>query len=80
MVALQQSILEGAIAVLKPSGRMVYSTCSIEEEEGRLQTANFLRRHPEFRLAEEHQLFPSPDHDGAYAALLIRSAPAPVKP
>lgn len=80
LVALQQSILEGAIAVLKPSGRMVYSTCSIEEEEGRLQTANFLRRHPEFRLAEEHQLFPSPDHDGAYAALLIRSAPAPEKP
>src|SRR5690606_247251 len=33
LVALQRSILANALPCLKPGGRLVYSTCSIEREE-----------------------------------------------
>jgi len=35
---------------LKPGGRMVYSVCSIEPEEGEEQLAAFLKAHPEAEL------------------------------
>ncbi len=72
LVDLQASILAGAAALIKPGGRLVYSSCSIESEENSGQLRAFIARHPEFELADEHQLMPSPDHDGAYAALLRR--------
>ena len=56
---------------VKPGGRLVYSTCSIEREENQAQVSAFLERHPEYALAEERLLLPTEDHDGAYAALLI---------
>ena len=33
---------------------------------------NFLKQHPDFTLKTEKQLYPSLEHDGAYAALLVR--------
>ncbi len=49
----QGEILDDAAAMLKVSGRLVYSTCTFspEENEGSLQ--RFLDRHPEFRIEEE---------------------------
>ncbi len=73
LLALQRSLLEGASRWLKPGGRMVYSTCSLEREENEEQVAGWLSNHPEFGLAQERRLFP-PDSqtDGAYAARLNR--------
>jgi len=40
-------MLDRACAMLKPGGRLVYSTCSIEPEEGEAQIAALLRRNPD---------------------------------
>lgn len=69
---LQQQILEQAIPLLKAKGRIVYSTCSINEMENHRQIERFLQTHPEFSLVEERQILPSENHDGGYAALLIK--------
>ncbi|MCK5804137.1 MAG: RsmB/NOP family class I SAM-dependent RNA methyltransferase, partial [Lentisphaeria bacterium] len=73
LVALQREILEGACAVVRHGGRLVYSTCSIEPEENGDQIQQFLKTHPEFRLVREQLLLPCDLHDGAYAALLERN-------
>jgi 16S rRNA (cytosine967-C5)-methyltransferase len=45
---LQTRLLDKAADLLKPGGRLVYCTCSLEAEEGEQQAAGFLARHPEF--------------------------------
>ncbi len=73
LVCLQRAILEGAAPLLRPGGRLAYSTCSIEPEEDGDQVRRFLERHPEFRLESERLLLPETRHDGAYAAVLRRA-------
>ena len=46
--ARQQEILDHAAAMLRPGGRMVYSTCTFSPEEDEEGLASFLERHPEF--------------------------------
>lgn len=70
LVGLQAQILRGAAPLLRPGGRLVYSTCSIEPEENGEQVRAFLRDHPAFTLVTEKLLLPAPGNDGAYAALL----------
>ena len=48
LAALQQHLLEIAAALVKPGGRLVYVTCSLLDEEGAGQAADFLARHPEW--------------------------------
>lgn len=48
LARIQAGILEGAARLLKPGGRMVFCTCSLEPEEGPDQIDAFLARHPEF--------------------------------
>ena len=77
LVGLQRSILDNAAKFVRPGGRLVYSTCSLEPEENAMQTAAFLSRHPDFALGGERELLPSEDgSDGAYAALLRREGGA----
>ena len=46
----QQEILDNAAEMLKPGGRMVYSTCTFAPEEDEDGIAAFLERHPEFSV------------------------------
>jgi 16S rRNA (cytosine967-C5)-methyltransferase len=46
--ARQTQLLEFATTVLKESGTIVYSTCSVEPEENEHVVNSFLSRHPEF--------------------------------
>jgi 16S rRNA (cytosine967-C5)-methyltransferase len=46
----QQRLLDAAAACVKPGGRLVYSVCSLEAEEGEIQAQAFLKRHPDFQL------------------------------
>lgn len=46
----QQEILDNAARMLKPGGRMVYSTCTFSPEEDEDGIAAFLERHPEFSV------------------------------
>ncbi|WP_281351447.1 16S rRNA (cytosine(967)-C(5))-methyltransferase RsmB [Microvirga arsenatis] len=47
--ALQGRLLDKAADLLRPGGRLVYCTCSLEAEEGERQAEGFLARHPEFQ-------------------------------
>ena len=67
---IQSRILHKASQALKPNGRLVYSTCSIEPEENDLQIQNFLSAHQDFTLVKKQLILPDADHDGAFAALL----------
>lgn len=48
MAALQAELLDRAAGWLKPDGRLVYATCSLEKAEGENQVAAFLERHPDW--------------------------------
>ena len=45
----QAEILRSAAKLLKPGGRLVYSTCTFAPEEDELAVAEFLENHPDFR-------------------------------
>jgi 16S rRNA (cytosine967-C5)-methyltransferase len=44
----QAAILDRAVGLLKPQGRIAYVTCSVLDEENGAQIRGFLARHPEF--------------------------------
>ncbi len=69
----QRKILDGASSLVKPRGRIVYSTCSIENEENAMQIKKFVSENKDFILKEEKQILPSENNDGAYVALLSRT-------
>jgi 16S rRNA (cytosine967-C5)-methyltransferase len=71
----QRSLLDKAATLVKPTGRICYSTCSIQRAENTDVVRAFLNTHPQFELTDEELTLPSPDpfdHDGAYVALLTR--------
>lgn len=53
----QQEILDQAARMLRPQGRMVYSTCTFAPEEDEGTVCAFLERHPEFYI-EEARAYP----------------------
>ncbi|MBR1982912.1 MAG: methyltransferase domain-containing protein [Akkermansia sp.] len=74
LAALQLQILEQACAAVRPGGRLVYSTCSIDREEDRAVVDAFLSTHKNFVFVREYLALPHREQaDGAYAALLQRA-------
>ena len=49
LLALQSALLDRALALLRPGGRMVYCTCSLLPEESEAQVTAALARHPGLR-------------------------------
>ena len=70
--SLQLKLLAAAAKHLFPTGRIVYSTCSIEPEENADIVTAFLAGHPEFQLKEVREFIPGQPSDGGYQALLVR--------
>ncbi len=48
MAARQSAMLANAVHLVRPGGTLVYSTCSLEPEEGQDQIEAFLQVHPDF--------------------------------
>ncbi|GLK42609.1 MULTISPECIES: RsmB/NOP family class I SAM-dependent RNA methyltransferase [Novosphingobium] len=48
-VAIQSRLLDIAATLVKPSGRLVFVTCSLLDAEGADQAEGFLTRHPDWR-------------------------------
>jgi len=69
----QLQILANALPCLRPGGRIVYSTCSIEDSENRELVRDFLAEHEELKLVNDRRILPFEHHtDGAYAARIER--------
>lgn len=45
LAALQSTMLDRAVSWLKPGGKLIYATCSLEPHEGEAQISAFLERH-----------------------------------
>ena len=74
LVETQFRILHGASALVRPGGRLVYSTCSIEPEENEQLIKRWLADRYEFRFVRQRLLLPAEEKtDGAYAALIARA-------
>ncbi|GJD50368.1 Ribosomal RNA small subunit methyltransferase B [Methylobacterium crusticola] len=65
LAALQARLLDKAARLVRPGGRLVYCTCSLEPEEGEAQAAAFLARTPGFA-----RLPVAPDEVGGDAAFV----------
>ncbi|MBJ7376772.1 RsmB/NOP family class I SAM-dependent RNA methyltransferase, partial [Sphingobium sp.] len=50
LAELQSALLARAANWLKPGGRIIYATCSLERAEGEEQVERFLAAHPDFAL------------------------------
>ena len=71
LLATQSAILDTAAAHLKPGGRLVYSTCTIDPSENEEQVRAFVGRHPEFRVVTPEVAFPSGMTVGDWGALSV---------
>ncbi len=71
----QDEILDAAADMLKPGGRLVYSTCTFSREEDEDRIERFIIRHPEYRLIKQEKLLPHEvKGEGQYAACLVRDS------
>ena len=52
----QKEILDNAAAMLRPDGRLVYSTCTFSPEENERMVIDFLNSHPEFSIEKTDAL------------------------
>ncbi|MBN1269838.1 MAG: 16S rRNA (cytosine(967)-C(5))-methyltransferase RsmB [Kiritimatiellae bacterium] len=70
----QAGILDNAAALVRPGGRIVYSTCSLEPEENSELVSSWAASRPGFRVGTTTQLLPPvSETDGAFAAVLEKS-------
>ena len=69
----QKRILSRAADAVKPGGRLVYSTCSVEREENEDVIAEFLARDDRFRVVDSLRTWPHRQgSDGFFMAVLHR--------
>jgi 16S rRNA (cytosine967-C5)-methyltransferase len=73
---VQSSLLERAAPVVRPGGRLIWSTCSLEPGENEQCVARFLASHGGWKLDEEQFARPASSGsdgpvDGGYAARLL---------
>lgn len=72
IAALQQKILSVVWQYVKPGGKLIYSTCTLTEEENEKNTAWFLEQFP-FHKEKEKTLIPGiQETDGFYMVVLRR--------
>jgi 16S rRNA (cytosine967-C5)-methyltransferase len=74
MQSLQSRIVKATSQLLRPGGRLVYSTCSIEPEENERVVTSIDREIPQLHFAEAKSSIPIRDRvDGAFAALFVKA-------
>jgi 16S rRNA (cytosine967-C5)-methyltransferase len=78
-LAEQRAVLDQAVPLVKPGGRLIYITCSVLPPENRDQVDAFIARHPEFTLVPWTELWeqaafsaaPPQSADGSAETLLM---------
>ncbi|MEK7992957.1 MAG: methyltransferase domain-containing protein, partial [Planctomycetota bacterium] len=75
LLKIQAELLGMAALMLKPHGKICYSTCSIQKAENSELVRDFLKENRTFEIESEDLTLPSAeslDHDGGYAAILVK--------
>jgi len=70
LAKLQVGLVRRALPMVKPGGRLVYSTCSLEAEENEQVLAAVLGAHPELEGEVAFRAWPGREQDGGFAAVL----------
>ncbi|MDU4694704.1 MAG: RsmB/NOP family class I SAM-dependent RNA methyltransferase [Paenibacillus sp.] len=71
--ARQWDILQDAVTMLKPGGRLAYSTCTFNRRENEDTIARLLATYPFLRLIAEKRIWPQREQgEGHYVALIER--------
>ena len=71
----QSELLKTATKMIKPQGKICYSTCSIQRAENSELVTQFLQENSQLELESEKLTLPSAegfDHDGGYAAIIAK--------
>lgn len=71
----QDRILDCAARMLRPGGRLVYSTCTFAPEENEGSVNRFLERHGEFRILSMEEKIPGLDGSRGMAECVENPAP-----
>ena len=73
LVQLQRNILDTVHTYVKKGGVLIYSTCTIHQDENSGNVAWFIEKYPEFEVLFSEQIFPGEEyHDGFFIAKLRR--------
>jgi 16S rRNA (cytosine967-C5)-methyltransferase len=80
LASVQAQITGGAVDLLAPNGRILYSTCSIDPDENEKQVERACRRHA-LRIERQHLILPSGQpgdnvaaySDGSFSSLIVRA-------
>jgi len=75
LAKVQTELLRTAAPMVKPQGKICYSTCSIQRGENGELIRDFLQENDDFQLESENLTLPSAedlDHDGGYTAILVK--------
>jgi 16S rRNA (cytosine967-C5)-methyltransferase len=82
LTAIQTRLFERAAQLVRPGGRLVWSTCALEPDENRRAVDTFLAQHGEFQLELDAEALPDLETtqsagagpiDGGYFARLRRT-------
>ena len=74
LAELQRSILKNAAAYVRPGGKLLYSTCTINKEENEDNARWFLDTFDDYDLESMEQIFPkTQESDGFFIALFKRN-------
>ncbi len=68
LIVTQRNILHQAVGMLKPGGKLVYSTCSILPDENEHQVDWLLHQFPHLELEASQRLDPTEGGDGFFMA------------
>lgn len=71
LVKIQAKLLENGYYLLKKGGKMVYSTCTLNQKENTKMIAQFVNKHPDMVIVKEKTILPYEYHsDGFYMCKL----------
>ena len=74
--ALQDGILDRAIALLRPGGRLIYVTCALATQENEERIARLLAAHPEMAVVPAEEIWNGATALPAAAVPFVRLSPA----